>query len=358
MITKEQTWPELQSERPLVIAGPCSAETEDQVLQTALQIHQVCPTAIYRAGIWKPRTRPGNFEGVGAKGLKWLTRVKQEVGLKVTIEVANVKHVYEALKAGIDIFWIGARTTANPFAVQEIAEALRGVDVPVLVKNPINRDLGLWLGAIERMQQVGVERIGAIHRGVTPHHKTQYRNQPEWNMAIELRQEMPGMLLINDPSHIAGKRDLVPKVAQTAMDLSFDGLMIETHINPEHALSDSAQQVTPSHLGSLLAQLVMREETPDGVELETIEELRSSINQIDHQLIDLLASRMEVVKDIANFKEQNQMSIYQESRWQQLLSRNIQMGEEVDLQEGFISKIFHVIHQESLERQDKMLKRP
>lgn len=353
MISKEQAWPQLERATPLLIAGPCSAETEEQVLQTALQIKEVQPNAIYRAGIWKPRTRPGSFEGVGSKGLAWLSRVKNEVGLPVTVEVANVKHVYEALKAGVDIFWIGARTTANPFAVQEIAEALKGVDVPVLVKNPVNRDIGLWLGAIERLQQVGVERIGAIHRGVTPHRKIQLRNQPEWQMAIQLRQEIPGILLINDPSHIAGKRELVGKVAQTAMDLSFDGLMVETHINPEVALSDAAQQLTPIQLGDMLGELVLRKESPEGVEQDTIDELRSSINHIDHQLIDLLASRMDVVQDIATFKERNQMSIYQENRWKNLMTRNIKMGNQLDLDEGFISEIFHVIHQASLERQDR-----
>ncbi len=355
MLTKREAWPQLPVDRPLVIAGPCSAETEEQVMDTAHQLkkdHRVC---IFRAGVWKPRTRPGSFEGNGAIALKWLQRVKQEVGLPVATEVANVKHVYESLRAGVDVLWIGARTTANPFAVQEIADALKGVDIQVLVKNPVNPDVGLWMGAIERLNKSGINKLGAIHRGVSQFERSAYRNKPEWQMAIRLRERMPDLLLINDPSHIAGNRQLIYGVSQMALDLNFDGLMIETHHDPQNAWSDAAQQVTPDQLAMIMTRLQVKSETPAGVELNTMEELRSSIGYIDHQILELLNFRMNVSEDIARFKQQNNMTIFQESRWNELLRDHTKKGGELGLTPKFISKIYHAIHQESIERQSQVI---
>lgn len=355
MLAKKEAWSQLANGKPLVIAGPCSAETEEQVMQTAIELKKDKRVSIFRAGIWKPRTRPGSFEGVGSVGLPWLQRVKKEVGLTTSIEVANVKHVYEALKAGIDILWIGARTTANPFAVQEIADALKGVDIPVLVKNPVNPDVALWIGAIERLEKCGINKLGAIHRGVSQFEKSMFRNNPEWKMPIQLREQMPDILLINDPSHIAGNRELVPKVAQKALDLQFDGLMIETHIDPLHAWSDAAQQVTPQSLSSILDNIILRSEKPEGVELKSIEAMRTSINYIDNQIIDLLSYRMDIINDIAKFKAENDMSIFQEGRWNELLSKYDKQAEKLGLNPQFVSKVFHQIHLESIEKQNKIL---
>jgi len=348
-------WPEFSTEFPYVIAGPCSAETEEQVVQIAQQLKKDERVKLFRAGVWKPRTRPGSFEGNGVKALPWLKNVKDEIGLPITIEVATPNHVEDSLKAGIDVLWIGARTTANPFAVQQIADALKGVDIPVLVKNPVNPDVALWLGAIERIYSSGIDNIGAIHRGVSQFNKTLFRNNPEWQMAIELREQLPDILLINDPSHITGNRKLVPSVAQKAVDLKFDGLMIETHIDPDNAWSDAAQQVTPGSLKSILDHLVIRSENPDGVEVKSIEELRTSINTIDNQIIDLLGYRMKVVEDIARFKAANQMTIIQESRRNDLLDKQLKNGQLAGLSTEFIARVFRAIHQESIDKQSKII---
>lgn len=353
-INKEQ-WPGYSSGYPYVIAGPCSAETEEQVISIARQLKSDGRIKLYRAGVWKPRTRPGSFEGNGVKALPWLKRVREETGMPVTIEVATPQHIEESLKAGIDVLWIGARTTANPFAVQQIADALKGVDIPVLVKNPVNPDVSLWLGAIERVRDAGVQYIGAIHRGVSQFNKTLFRNNPEWQMAIELREHLPEILLINDPSHITGNRDLVASVAQKAMDLKFDGLMIETHNDPENAWSDAAQQITPETLSGLLDHLIIRSEQPKGVEIKSIEELRNSINSIDNQIIDLLGYRMKVVEDIARFKAANQMTIFQESRWNELLDKHLKNGQLAGLSSEFIARVFRAIHQESIDKQSRVI---
>jgi chorismate mutase len=358
MLIKTEAWPQLKKNEPLIIAGPCSAETEDQVMQTAKELKSDNRVNIYRAGIWKPRTKPGSFEGVGSIGLPWLQRVKNELEMPVATEVANVKHVYEALKAGIDILWIGARTTANPFAVQEIADALKGIDIPVLVKNPVNPDVALWIGAIERLSKAGVTRIGAVHRGVSQFEKSSFRNNPEWQMVIELREQLPDILLINDPSHISGNRELIHKVSQTAMDLNFDGLMIEAHIDPDNAWSDVAQQVTPEQLVTILDRLIVRAETPEGIELKNIDELRKSINFIDEQIIDLLSYRSHVIKDIAKFKLNNGMTVFQKNRWSSLLAKHQRQAEKLSLDPKLISKVFHAIHQNSINTQNSLLSKP
>ncbi|TXC76040.1 chorismate mutase [Luteibaculum oceani] len=346
--------PLIPEHQPLVIAGPCSAETEEQVLETAKALKQDQRVNVFRAGVWKPRTRPGSFEGNGSKALPWLQRVKTEVGLPVAIEVANVKHVYEALKAGIDILWIGARTSANPFAVQEIAEALAGVDIPVLVKNPVNPDVALWLGALERLEKKGIKDLGAIHRGVSQFEKSTLRNKPAWQMAIKFREEVPTIPIINDPSHITGNRELIGSIAQTALDLNFDGLMIETHPNPDEAWSDASQQVTPEQLSCILDQLIIRtDETPYTVQ-KNIDELRNSINYIDDQILELLQFRMNVALNIARFKKENNMTIFQAERWNELLLKNKAKGEKLGLTPTFVSKVYRTIHQESIDNQGKI----
>jgi chorismate mutase len=340
--------------KPVLIAGPCSAETEEQVMDTAIQLKQL-GIDLFRAGIWKPRTRPGSFEGVGTVGLAWLKRVQEELGMTVSTEVANAKHVEECLKHNIDVLWLGARTTANPFAVQEIADALKGVDIPVLVKNPINPDSALWLGAIERLEKSGLTDIGAIHRGVSQFQKSVYRNRPEWQMAIDLKKELPDILLISDPSHIAGNRELIAQVSQIALDLKFDGLMIETHINPDYAWSDAAQQVTPEQLEIIINRLKVKREKPEGIEFESIEELRNSINYIDKQVIDLLSYRMKVVEGIAAFKKKHNMTIFQEDRWNKLSEKHQQVAQEAALNPKFVDELFKLIHLESINKQTKII---
>lgn len=342
------------STRPLLIAGPCSAETEDQVINTAIQLKEVGVT-IFRAGLWKPRTRPGSFEGIGSAALPWLIRVKEEVGLRVTTEVANAKHVEECLRVGVDALWIGARTTANPFAVQEIADALKGVTIPIMVKNPVNPDASLWLGAIERIYKTGIKEVAAIHRGVSQYEKSVYRNKPEWQLTIDLKKYLPEIVCICDPSHIAGNRELIAKVSQMALDLKFDGLMIETHINPDYAWSDAAQQVSPDQLRAILNRLIIKREQPEGVELNSIEDLRSSIEYIDHQLIDLLSYRMKIVEDIATVKKKHNMTILQEDRWRHLSGRHIEKAGLSNLDGQFINELFKLIHLASIDRQNDII---
>ena len=340
--------------KPFVIAGPCSAETEEQGLESAIAIKNM-GLNIFRAGIWKPRTRPNTFEGVGSKGLDWLKIVKKETGMLIATEVANFKHVYDSLKAGVDILWIGARTTSNPFAVQEIADVLKGLDIPVLIKNPVNPDVDLWIGAIERFQNAGLTNIGAIHRGFSGFEKSIYRNTPQWQIPIELKTRIPGIPLICDPSHIAGNRELIHSLSQKALDLNFDGLMIETHPNPDNAWSDAKQQITPGSLKDLLNKLIIREEKPKGISLETIEDLRFKIDECDDELLNILERRMQLVDNIGLYKKENKMTILQPGRWDQVLGKSIEKGLQKNLNEEFISDIFRIIHQESINKQTEIM---
>lgn len=345
----------LTGKRPLVLAGPCSAETEEQVMETASQLKQM-GIKIFRAGIWKPRTRPNAFEGVGKKGLPWLKRVKEELGMYTAIEVANVKHVYEALKAGIDVLWIGARTTANPFAVQELADSLKDVDIPVLVKNPINPDTELWIGALERLNNAGIKRLAAIHRGFSTYSKTFYRNHPQWQIPIELKRRIPELPVITDPSHICGNRDLLFEISQKAMDLNFDGLIIETHINPDKAWSDAQQQITPKVLDELLHKLILRKADVDNtILMTTLEELRHEIDKYDDKLLQILEYRMAVSRKIGEYKKKNNITILQTSRWDEILRKRIEEAGRKGMSEEFIIKVFRAIHQESINHQTKVM---
>ncbi|WP_456436955.1 chorismate mutase [Psychroserpens sp.] len=351
-----RTWlDDLGLNHPLVIAGPCSAETEEQVLKIA---HELKDTDVnyYRAGIWKPRTRPGNFEGVGALGLKWLQKVKEETGLKTATEVANRNHVELALEHGIDLLWIGARSTVSPFIVQEIADALKGTDKIVLVKNPVNPDLPLWLGAIERLASSEIKNLGVIHRGFSTYEKSKYRNNPEWQIAIELQTKFPDLPLISDPSHITGKRDMIFDVSQTALDLNFDGLMIETHTSPDSAWSDAAQQVTPERLVQIMTDLRIRKETdPEAEYNNELNNLRAQIDVVDNQLIDLLGKRMKVADGIGELKKQKNVAVLQSKRWNEILGKMVMEGDEKGLSEEFILRMFKAIHQESINHQEKII---
>ncbi len=353
-ITELKNWGLPNSDKPIVISGPCSAETEEQVLETARQLKKIGVT-IYRAGIWKPRTKPGSFEGVGSKGLKWLKKVKTETGMLVSTEVANVKHVYEALRSGIDIIWIGARTSANPFAMQEIADALEGVDIPVLIKNPVNPDVDLWEGAVQRIYKAGIRKIGVIHRGFSSYEHSIYRNIPQWQLAIDIKRRLPNIVMINDPSHIGGKRELIQPISQKAMDLNFDGLMIESHIDPDNAWSDAKQQITPETLNIMLESIVIRDVSPDNASLDTLENLRHKIDKIDDELMDLLQQRMKVSVNIGNYKKENNMTILQQGRWSSLLQNHKNKGRKRDLSEDFISKVYKAIHQESINKQTEVM---
>ncbi|ATA73395.1 3-deoxy-7-phosphoheptulonate synthase [Capnocytophaga sp. H4358] len=346
---------DLQLPHPLVIAGPCSAETEEQVLSIAWELKNT-KVSFFRAGIWKPRTRPGMFEGVGALGLKWLQRVKQETGMKVATEVANKDHVKLALEHDIDMLWIGARSTVSPFIIQEIADELRNTDKIILVKNPVNPDLPLWIGALERLQRAGVKNLGVIHRGFSTYEKTKYRNIPEWQIAIELQNKFPDLPLLCDPSHITGNREMIFDVSQTALDLNFDGLMIETHISPDQAWSDAAQQVTPKKLTEIIKQLQVRNKTASEEDYQnTLTELRSNIDVIDDQLLDLLKKRMTFSDSIGKLKREKNVAVLQNSRWYTILGKMIVEGQQRGLSEEFISKIYKAIHQESINRQEKIV---
>lgn len=341
--------------KPVIIAGPCSAESEQQIFETARALKSA-GVEVLRAGIWKPRTRPGGFEGVGSEGLHWMQRVQKELGMKISTEVANVKHVYEALKAGVDMLWIGARTTANPFAMQEIADALKGTDIPVLVKNPVNPDVELWVGALERLNMAGLKKIGVIHRGFSTYTKAKYRNVPQWQLPIEIKRRFPDMLMICDPSHISGKREYIQEISQQAMDLGFDGLIIESHICPEIALSDAAQQVTPVALTEILSGLVIRNTDSENMEYkENIHELRARIDVLDGDLIELLASRMRVADEIGKYKKQNNITILQPNRWDTILEKVSAKGGEKGLDSEFMEKIFKAIHQASIDRQTRIM---
>lgn len=345
----------LQLNNPLVIAGPCSAETEDQLLNIAHQLKET-KTSVLRAGIWKPRSRPGNFEGIGELGLKWLQTAKAETGLMTTIEVANPTHVELALKYDVDILWIGARTTVSPFIVQEIAEAVKGFDKIILVKNPVNPDLALWLGAVERFYEVGMTKLGVIHRGFSTYEKTRYRNNPEWQIPIDLQNKFPDLPLILDPSHIAGRRDIILDLCQTALDLNYDGLMIETHNDPDNAWSDAEQQITPATLKDILKDLKVRKSEGDQIEFKNqMKTLRSQIDLIDDQIMDIMGKRMKIVDTIGLMKKKNNVAILQVKRWNQILERMIQLGEEYTLSEEFVLKIYKAIHQESIDHQKKVM---
>jgi chorismate mutase len=341
------TLPGIEDRRPLIIAGPCSAETEEQVLNTAGQLSSK-GIKIFRAGIWKPRTKPGGFEGAGSEGMRWLKRVKRELGMYIATEVATRDHVFEALKAGIDIVWIGARTSANPFAMQEIADALRGADLPVLIKNPVNPDLELWIGAVERVYGAGLRRIGVIHRGFSSYDRKMYRNLPLWHIPIELRRRYPNLPILCDPSHMGGRRELVAPISQQAMDLNYDGLIVESHCTPDRALSDAAQQITPDVLDFVVNMLVIRDEKQS---TENITELRRQIDGIDEGLLELLAKRMCISHEIGIYKKEHNMPILQTPRYDEILDKRSRAGATMDLNPDFVRKILSAIHEESVRLQ-------
>lgn len=341
--------------RPVLIAGPCSAETEEQVLTTAHGLRGK-GVSLFRAGIWKPRTRPGAFEGIGSPGLKWLQRVQQETGLAVTTEVANAQHVQECLEHGVDVLWIGARTTVNPFSVQEIADALRGVDVPVLLKNPVNPDYKLWVGALERLYKAGLRRVAAVHRGVSSYGDSTYRNIPRWQMAIDLMQEFPGIEVICDISHICGRRDILAETAQKAYDLNFDGLMVEVHPDPDRAWSDAAQQITPARFDEMIRNLVRRAITTDDPDfLAGMENCRSAIDEIDEEIIYLIARRMQLVQEIGSIKKDKNVAVLQPERFRALREALQRRGEKNELSPEFIALFLEAVHQESINQQEKVM---
>ena len=342
-------------DHPLVIAGPCSAETEEQVLKIAHELKDTDAT-VFRAGIWKPRTRPGMFEGVGAIGLGWLKKVKEETGLLTATEVANKDHVKLALDNDVDILWIGARSTVSPFIMQEIADALKGTDKIVLVKNPVNPDLALWLGGVERLHTANIKNLGLIHRGFSTYEKTKYRNIPEWQIAIEVKSKFPDLPMICDPSHIGGKRDLIFDISQAALDLNFDGLMIETHTDPDNAWSDAAQQVTPTRLVEIMNDLKVRKVTTDEEAYQqALSNLRSQIDVIDQTLLDTLGKRMKTAVEIGTIKKDNNVAVLQNRRWNEILGKMILEGQERNLSEEFILRVFKAVHQESINQQEKII---
>ena len=342
--------------RPMCIAGPCSAETEEQVMETAKGLSEF-GIHVYRAGIWKPRTHPGSFEGVGTPGLKWLRKVKETYGMKVCTEVASEKHVLECIKYGVDIVWIGARTSANPFLMQEIADALEGTDIPVLVKNPVNPDIDLWVGALERLNRAGIKKLGVIHRGFSTSAPILYRNDPGWKLAIEMRTRYPQMTFFADPSHMAGDRKYLQELSQRAMDLGLDGLMVESHCNPACALSDAKQQLTPHDLQNLLESLVIRENTSDNEAYKDgIEALRARIDVIDDNLLKLLAERMDVSRRIGRYKKEHNVAIIQAGRWDALLAAMVARAREKGISEEAITAIMNAIHDESVKVQNEVLR--
>jgi chorismate mutase len=347
---------EVLNKRPLIISGPCSAETEEQVIETATRLAKTGKVDMLRAGIWKPRTRPGSFEGVGTKGLGWLAQAKKVTGLPVAIEVATAKQVEDALHFDVDVLWIGARTTVNPFSVQEVADALRGAKVPVLIKNPINPDIELWLGAVERVAKAGISKIGIIHRGFSSYGNTEYRNAPMWHLAIEMRRRHPELMMINDPSHICGNRHMLQDIAQKAIDLDYDGLIIESHIDPDKAWSDAKQQVTPERLAEILSAIKWRHETTDKKEfVVALEKLREQINHIDDELMQLLGQRMKIADKIGQYKKDNDITILQTNRWNELLERAFKKGEALGLSKEFISKYYDSVHMESINHQNRIM---
>jgi chorismate mutase len=344
------------NKRPLIISGPCSAETEEQVIETAERLAKTGKVDMLRAGIWKPRTKPGMFEGIGAKGLPWLQKAKKLTGLPTTVEVATGKQVEDALTFDVDVLWIGARTTVNPFSVQEVADALRGVDVPVLIKNPINPDLELWQGAVERVARAGIKQIGLIHRGFSSYGNTEFRNAPMWHLAIEMKRRMPGVPIINDPSHICGRRDILQATAQKAIDLDFDGLMIESHIDPDNAWSDAKQQITPERLAEMLSAISWRKEDVSSESYHAaLDKLREQINHIDDELMQLISQRMSIAEKIGEYKRNNNVTILQSTRWNEVLDKALMKAGKVGLSEEFIARYMDAIHMESINRQNKIM---
>jgi chorismate mutase len=344
------------NKRPLIISGPCSAETEEQVVATAQRLAATGMVDMFRAGIWKPRTKPGMFEGVGAKGLPWLQLAKKLTGLPVTIEVATAKQVQDALTFDVDVLWIGARTTVNPFSVQEVADVLRGVSIPVFIKNPINPDLELWSGAVERVARAGVKQIGLIHRGFSSYGNTEYRNAPMWHLAIDMKLKYPGMPFINDPSHICGRRDILPDTMQKAVDLDYDGFMIESHIDPDNAWSDAKQQVTPERLAEILNSIIWRREDVNSEEYHAaLEKLRQQINQLDDELMLMLGRRMQIAEQIGIYKKENNITILQTNRWNEIIERATARGDKLGLSREFITRYFDAVHMESINHQKKVL---
>jgi chorismate mutase len=337
----------VSTERPMLITGPCSAETEEQVMETARAL-AANGVKIFRAGIWKPRTKPGGFEGVGSIGLNWLKRVKKETGMNTATEVATAKHVYEALKYGVDLLWIGARTTANPFAVQEIADALEGVDIPVLIKNPVNPDLELWIGAIERIYNAGIRQIGAIHRGFSSSDKKIYRNLPYWHLPVELKRRYPNLPIFCDPSHIGGTRELIQPISQQAMDLHFEGLIIESHCNPDSAWSDKDQQITPEFLKFMMNRIVIRDMQQS---TENLADLRQQIDNIDNELLEALARRMRVSQEIGTYKKEHNITILQTTRYDEILEKRIAQGMKMGMSEHFLKTMLEAVHEESVRTQ-------
>ncbi|HEY3372209.1 MAG TPA: chorismate mutase [Prolixibacteraceae bacterium] len=345
-----------QINNPLIIAGPCSLETEQQAMDTAKLLAKDHRVFVYRGGVWKPRTRPGSFEGVGSIGLKWLQMVREETGMPVGTEVANAQHTEEALKAGLDVLWIGARSTASPFVVQEIADVLKGTDAVVMVKNPVNPDVQLWLGAFERLSQAGIKNMVAIHRGFTPFRESDYRNYPNWKTVIELRRLMPNLPIICDPSHIGGKREYLFDISQKAFDMGMDGLMIESHIDPSCALSDKEQQLTPEALGQLLGKLVIRNVTTDNKLFENqLELLRNRIDALDSELLETLSSRMEIVKQIGKYKRENNVTALQIGRFAELMEKRVKLGVSLNLDPHFVQQVFQHIHEDSVRMQTDIL---
>lgn len=336
----------ISDDKPLIIAGPCSAETEEQVLETARELAQY-GIKYFRAGIWKPRTKPGGFEGVGAKGLPWLAKVKKETGMKVCTEVAKREHVLQALEAGVDMFWIGARTSANPFAMQEVADAFKegGKDVPVLIKNPVNPDLELWIGAIQRLYNAGINRIGAIHRGFSAYGKHLYRNLPQWHIPIELRRRIPNLPILSDPSHIGGKRELIAPLSQEAFDMGFDGLIIESHCDPDSAWSDKAQQVSPDVLNFILNTIALRD---TACTTESITLLRQQIDRIDNELLEVLNKRMRISREIGQYKKEHSIPVVQTGRYGDIMNSRVKAATEMGMSADFMKALLSAIHEESV----------
>jgi len=344
------------AKRPLIISGPCSAETEEQVVETATRLAKTGKVDVLRAGIWKPRTKPGMFEGIGVKGLPWLVNARKITGLPIAVEVATARHVEMALQFDVDILWIGARTTVNPFSVQEVCDALRGVNVPVLIKNPINPDLELWSGGIERLQKAGVKEIGMIHRGFSNYGNTEFRNAPMWHLPIEMKRRFPDMLIVCDPSHICGNRSGLQDIAQKSIDLDFGGLMIESHIDPDNAWSDAKQQVTPEKLAEMLDSLIWRTETSDEKEFVTaLSKLREQINHVDDELLTLIGQRMKIADKIGEYKRENNITILQTNRWNEILEKAFVKGSKLGLSKDFITKYFDAVHMESISHQNKIM---
>ncbi len=341
-------------QKPIIISGPCSCETEEQMTETAQRLANK-GIDVLRAGIWKPRTRPGMFEGIGKDGLAWLVNAGKEIGKPTTVEVATAQHVTEALEAGVDILWIGARTTVNPFSVQEIADVLKGVDIPVLVKNPINPDLQLWLGSMERLNAVGITKLGAIHRGFSSYEKSKYRNKPMWELPVEMRRLYPNMPIIVDPSHICGARELIPSVCQKALDLDFDGLMIESHRDPDNAWSDAAQQVTPERLGEIIAGLIVRSSKLDDYAENQLESLRAQIDRIDNYMLEIMGERMDIARKIGEFKRDNGITILQTNRWDEIINDRIKKAAKKELTEDFVKDLMEAVHQESIRHQTRIM---